>query len=180
MSRGFVKEGDQEEIPIVPPRAFLPEGETNYVTQVGMNELLTEKEKLVSERENLSIVNEDEKRIAVNHINAKLFLLDNRIDTAVIVNLEEQPQNEVRFGASVTLRIEEANRIKTFQIVGVDEADVSMDSTFIDDLGADSLDIVELIMAFEEEFNIEIPDEAAEKIKTVKDAVEYIDKEKQG
>ncbi len=125
MSRGFVKEGDQEEIPIVPPRAFLPEGETNYVTQVGMNELLTEKEKLVSERENLSIVNEDEKRIAVNHINAKLFLLDNRIDTAVIVNLEEQAQNEVRFGASVTLRIEEANRIKTFQIVGVDEADVS-------------------------------------------------------
>lgn len=64
--------------------------------------------------------------------------------------------------------------------LGVDEADVAMDSTFIDDLGADSLDIVELIMAFEEEFNIEIPDEIAEKIKTVKDAVEYIDKEKQG
>ncbi|EAX48711.1 acyl carrier protein [Thermosinus carboxydivorans Nor1] len=64
--------------------------------------------------------------------------------------------------------------------LGVDEADVTMDSTFIDDLGADSLDIVELIMAFEEEFNIEIPDEVAEKIKTVKDAVEYIDKEKQG
>ncbi|SDF77185.1 acyl carrier protein [Sporolituus thermophilus] len=64
--------------------------------------------------------------------------------------------------------------------LGVDEADVTMESTFIDDLGADSLDIVELIMAFEEEFNIEIPDEVAEKIKTVKDAVEYIDKEKQG
>ncbi|HAK73457.1 MAG TPA: acyl carrier protein [Sporomusaceae bacterium] len=64
--------------------------------------------------------------------------------------------------------------------LGVDEADVAMDSTFIDDLGADSLDIVELIMAFEEEFNIEIPDEIAEKIKTVRDAVEYIDKEKQG
>ncbi|MDD4778204.1 MAG: GreA/GreB family elongation factor [Fermentimonas sp.] len=125
MSRGFIKEGDQEEIPLVPPRAFLPEGEINYVTWVGLNELLAEKEKLVSERENLNIVNENEKRIAVNHINAKLFLLDNRIDTAVIVNLEEQPQNEVRFGASVTLRIEEANRIKTFQIVGVDEADVS-------------------------------------------------------
>ncbi len=58
--------------------------------------------------------------------------------------------------------------------------DVKMDSTFIDDLGAESLDIVELIMAFEEEFNIEIPDESAEKIKTVKDAVEHIDKEKQG
>lgn len=64
--------------------------------------------------------------------------------------------------------------------LGVDEADVAIESTFIDDLGADSLDIVELIMAFEEEFNIEIPDEIAEKIKTVKDAVEYIDKEKQG
>ena len=62
--------------------------------------------------------------------------------------------------------------------LGVDEADVAIDSTFIDDLGADSLDIVELIMAFEEEFNIEIPDEIAEKIKTVKDTVEYIDKEK--
>ncbi|MCE5286936.1 MAG: acyl carrier protein [Pelosinus sp.] len=64
--------------------------------------------------------------------------------------------------------------------LGVDEADVAVDSTFIDDLGADSLDIVELIMAFEEEFNVEIPDEIAEKIKTVKDAVTYIDQEKQG
>ncbi len=63
--------------------------------------------------------------------------------------------------------------------LGVEDADVSMDSTFIDDLGADSLDIVELIMAFEEEFNIEIPDEVAEKMKAVKDAVEYIEKEKQ-
>ena len=52
------------------------------------------------------------------------------------------------------------------------------DSTFIDDLGADSLDIVELIMAFEEEFNVEIPDDVAEKIKTVKDTVEYIDSAK--
>lgn len=64
--------------------------------------------------------------------------------------------------------------------LGVEEADVAIESTFIDDLGADSLDIVELIMAFEEEFNIEIPDEIAEKIKTVKDAVTYIDQEKQG
>ena len=59
--------------------------------------------------------------------------------------------------------------------LGVDEAEVTIDSTFIDDLGADSLDIVELIMAFEEEFNVEIPDDVAEKIKTVKDTVEYID-----
>ena len=62
--------------------------------------------------------------------------------------------------------------------LGVDADDVNIDSTFIDDLGADSLDIVELIMAFEEEFNVEIPDEIAEIIKTVKDTVDYIDKNK--
>ena len=62
--------------------------------------------------------------------------------------------------------------------LGVDEAEVTIDSTFIDDLGADSLDIVELIMALEEEFNVEIPDDVAEKIKTVKDTVKYIDSAK--
>ena len=62
--------------------------------------------------------------------------------------------------------------------LGVDEEQVTLEATFIDDLGADSLDIVELIMAFEEEFNIEIPDEAAEKIKTVQDVVNYIDQHK--
>lgn len=61
--------------------------------------------------------------------------------------------------------------------LGVEEDEIQMNSTFVDDLGADSLDIVELIMAFEEEFNIEIPDEKAEKIKTVEDVVKYIDGE---
>ena len=61
--------------------------------------------------------------------------------------------------------------------LGVDEADITLETSF-DDLNADSLDVVELIMALEEEFDIEIPDEDAEKIKTVGDAVEYI-KEKQ-
>ena len=59
--------------------------------------------------------------------------------------------------------------------LGVDENDVTPDKSFIDDLGADSLDTVELVMAFEEEFGIEIPDEEAEKIRTVEDAVKYID-----
>ena len=63
-------------------------------------------------------------------------------------------------------------------VLGVDESEIDVDTTFIDDLGADSLDIVELIMAFEEEFNIEIPDEAAEKIKSVQDVVTYIDQNK--
>ena len=61
--------------------------------------------------------------------------------------------------------------------LGVEEEEIQMSSTFVDDLGADSLDIVELIMAFEEEFNIEIPDEKAEKIKTVEDVVNYIDEQ---
>ena len=62
--------------------------------------------------------------------------------------------------------------------LGSEAVEVTLESTFIDDLGADSLDIVELIMAFEEEFNVEIPDEAAEKIKTVQDVVNYIDQHK--
>ena len=59
--------------------------------------------------------------------------------------------------------------------LGVDEAEVTPTASFVDDLGADSLDIVELVMAFEEAFEIEIPDEDAEKIRTVQDAVTYID-----
>jgi acyl carrier protein len=58
--------------------------------------------------------------------------------------------------------------------LGVNAAEVTSDASFVDDLGADSLDTVELVMAFEEAFNIEIPDEDAEKIAKVKDAVEYI------
>jgi acyl carrier protein len=60
--------------------------------------------------------------------------------------------------------------------LGVDEGEVTPTASFVDDLGADSLDIVELVMAFEENFGIEIPDEEAEKIRTVKDAIEYIEK----
>lgn len=60
--------------------------------------------------------------------------------------------------------------------LNVDESEIKPEASFIDDLGADSLDTVELIMAFEEEFDIEIPDEEAEKIKTVQDALSYIEK----
>lgn len=72
---------------------------------------------------------------------------------------------------------ETADRVKKIVVEHLDvEADkVTEDASFIDDLGADSLDIVELVMAFEEEFGVEIPDDAAEKISTVKDAITYID-----
>ena len=72
-----------------------------------------------------------------------------------------------------------ADRVKKIvtEHLGVEAAKVTEDSAFIDDLGADSLDIVELVMAFEEEFGVEIPDDAAEDIATVKDAITYIDKQ---
>lgn len=60
--------------------------------------------------------------------------------------------------------------------LGIEETEIKEESDFIEDLGADSLDVVEMIMAIEEEFDIEVPDEDAEKIKTVKDAVNYIQK----
>ena len=70
-----------------------------------------------------------------------------------------------------------AERVKKVVVehLGVDEDRVTESASFIDDLGADSLDTVELVMAFEEEFGIEIPDDAAEKILTVKDAVDFIE-----
>ncbi len=69
-----------------------------------------------------------------------------------------------------------AERVQKIVIehLGVDESKVSENASFIDDLGADSLDTVELVMAFEEEFGCEIPDDAAEKILTIKDAIDYI------
>ncbi|HZK40576.1 MAG: acyl carrier protein [Atribacterota bacterium] len=74
--------------------------------------------------------------------------------------------------------MESMDRIKKIIVdqLGVDESKITENSSFIDDLGADSLDIVELIMAFEEEFDIEIPDEDAEKMKTIGDAVKYLSK----
>jgi acyl carrier protein len=74
-----------------------------------------------------------------------------------------------------------ADKIKRIVVehLGVDEAKVTPEASFIDDLGADSLDTVELVMAFEEEFDVEIPEDAAEKIATVKDAIDYIEKQKQ-
>jgi len=125
MSRGFVKEDDQEEIPMVPQRAYLPDGVPNFVTPTGMEQLLAEKQDLISEKDNPVSANENEKRIALNYINAKLQLLNNRISDARVINLKEQPKNEIRFGASVTLRQEGSDDIQTYQIVGVDEADIS-------------------------------------------------------
>jgi acyl carrier protein len=74
------------------------------------------------------------------------------------------------------MSVEEKVKSIIVEQLGVDANEVTPEASFVDDLGADSLDTVELVMAFEEAFNIEIPDEAAEKIQKVKDAVEYIEK----
>src|SRR6476646_5775698 len=73
-----------------------------------------------------------------------------------------------------------ADKVKKIVVehLGVEEAKVTPEASFIDDLGADSLDTVELVMAFEEAFGVEIPEDAAEKISTVKDAIDYIEKQK--
>lgn len=75
---------------------------------------------------------------------------------------------------------EVADRVKKIVVghLGVEEDQVTENANFIDDLGADSLDTVELVMAFEEEFGVEIPDDAAEKIRTVKDAIDFLEKAK--
>jgi acyl carrier protein len=76
------------------------------------------------------------------------------------------------------MSMETIERVKKIIVdqLGIDANKITEESSFVDDLGADSLDIVELIMAFEEEFDIEIPDEDAEKIKTVEDAIKYLNK----
>ncbi len=125
MSRGFVKEDDQEETPMVPPRADLPNGVINYVTPNGMEELVSEKQALLKERERIDITNEKERRIASNLIHAKIQLLNDRISSAQIVDLANQPKDEVRFGALIKLKIGASKAIQEYQIVGVDEADIT-------------------------------------------------------
>ena len=122
MSRGFVKEDDQEEAPIIPPRAALPAGETNYVTPNGLKELKNEEEALIEERANLDKQNDTERRRAQAVIDGKLKLLRERISTARLLKPDDQPADEVRFGALVEL-LQNGNK-QEFQIVGVDEANV--------------------------------------------------------
>ncbi len=125
MSRGFVREGDQEEVPVIPQRAYLPAGVANFVTSEGMDQLLKEKEELINERENLGITNENEKRITKNYLNAKLQLLNERIADARIIEISGKQSDEITFGARVTLRDNISGNIQIFRIVGVDEADIT-------------------------------------------------------
>ncbi len=125
MSRGFVKEDDQEDVPLVTPRAHLPIGVQNYVTPNGLEELQKEQQLLIKERTLLKEQSSDDNRVQINHITAKLRLLEERIHSAKLIHLENQPQEEVHFGALITLSEENAEPSQ-YQIVGVDEANVSL------------------------------------------------------
>ncbi len=103
MSRGFVKEDDQEEVPFIPPRAPLPEGMTNHVTPRGMRLLLEERARLEQERANTE-GGDDERRREKAAIDGRLALLNERILTARPVEPASDPPDDVRFGATVTVR----------------------------------------------------------------------------
>ena len=114
MSRGFIKEGDQEEIPRVPMRAYLPEGVPNYVTKEGLEALKEELKDLETER-----VKAGDNYIMVNYIGATMKLLVDRINSAVEVDLSKSNKDTVSFGAWVRYNG------RVVRIVGVDEADVN-------------------------------------------------------
>lgn len=114
MSRGFIKEGDQEEIPMVPPRAYLPNGVPNYVTKEGLDALKEELKTLEAER-----VKAGDNYIMSNFIEAKMKLLIGRINSAVEVDLSKADKTTVSFGAWVRYNG------RVVRIVGVDEADVN-------------------------------------------------------
>ena len=114
MSRGFVKEGDQEDVPVVTPRAFLPEGAPNYVTNTGLNLLKAEREGLMEEREKCG-----DNYIMRNYYNATLALLEERISSAVMMP-SIFDKDIIQFGAFV--KYLSGNKEIVIRIVGVDEA----------------------------------------------------------
>ena len=114
MSRGFVKEGDQEEVPMILPRAFLPSGVTNYVTPEGLRLLHDEMESL---KEEWTAAGSN--YVTKNYLDAKMRLLSERISSAVVVDTTKANSDVVSFGMYVRYND------KTIRIVGVDEADAS-------------------------------------------------------
>lgn len=124
MSRGFVREGDQEEAPVIPPRASLPQSTPNYVTPEGLKALKDEKADLINELSNFKSNSEREKRRKSAEIDGRLHLLNERINSARVLDLADKASNEVKFGASVTYKIASSKNEVTLKIVGVDEANV--------------------------------------------------------
>ena len=126
MSRGFVREGDQEEAPYIPPRAPLPAGVPNHVTPRGLRLLQEERAMLEADRSK-PFESEEAKRRAWAEIDGRMELLNERLGSARLVEPPDPAPEEVRFGAAVTFRFlkgPQAGQEHTFHIVGVDEASV--------------------------------------------------------
>ncbi|MDG1278814.1 MAG: GreA/GreB family elongation factor [Algoriphagus sp.] len=106
----------------------MPDEVSNYVTPKDLEELMAEKHALITERTALSATTEQEKRIASNFITAIIHLIDERIATAKVVELSEQPKGKLRFGATLMLKIHTTPKpwkSQTYQLIGVDEADIT-------------------------------------------------------
>ncbi|AKD04424.1 GreA/GreB family elongation factor [Pontibacter korlensis] len=130
MSRAFVKEDDAGQPPIIPPRAALPPGATNYVTPKGLAMLRAELTDLETERSRAEANHEDEanRTRQLTILNAQLNALNERIASARVIDPASQPADEIRFGATVTLKTIKGGKPgfeRTFTIVGVDEASVA-------------------------------------------------------
>ncbi len=126
MSRAFIKEDNQQDIPFVPPRADLPKDVTNYVTPLGLEQLINEKEELLSNLKEVNESNDHGKVNSIKVINIKLQRLEERIVTAQVIDHTKHDNSKVRFGSTVLLKIGNTDKTRKLQIVGVDEADLRM------------------------------------------------------
>ncbi len=127
MSRAFVNEDSQQSWPAIPERAPLPDGIPNYVTPRGKRLLEGEYERLEDERSRVEAApDSDEKRLQTYLLKGRLAKLADRLASARVVDLSQQPRDEVRFGATVTIETlsgKRAGAVRRLQLVGVDEAD---------------------------------------------------------
>ncbi|MCR4965946.1 MAG: GreA/GreB family elongation factor [Bacteroidales bacterium] len=124
MSRGFVKEGDQEEVPMLTPRAYLPAGVENFVTSTGMQALKDEREELLQERKQYEGVDNNDARVNNNYLTAKLQQLEERIRTARVLDYDPERQQDVAFGAIIQYKNLNNGQTAEYRIVGVDEANI--------------------------------------------------------
>jgi transcription elongation factor GreB len=130
MSRAFVKEDAPDGVVYIPPRAPLPAGAVNFVKPRGLGLLQDEMLELEAERERLKKGDKhsDDRNRALTVVRGKIKDLQSRILGAKLVRGEDQPQDEVRFGAKVTVKTVKGRKVglsRTFTIVGVDETDLS-------------------------------------------------------
>lgn len=130
MSRAFLKDDAVQDAVLIPPRAPLPAGTPNLVTADGLAKLQAERETFEVERSRVLAKKapEQDRTRSLNEINGRMRLLDDRIASARVVRPSDQPPGEVRFSARVRLRTVKGPRqglVRSFRLVGVDEADPS-------------------------------------------------------